>query len=87
MHQIETLFENAVDRAFDRFEVYVLNNIFRVPHGITLNDHGSPSTVSLWLGLLERCLCVLNTSFKASDEAQFDEQIQLVQSKIRKVCQ
>src|SRR5271169_2955211 len=31
MAQVETLLENAVDRNFDAFELYVLRNVFNVP--------------------------------------------------------
>ncbi|KAI5292183.1 hypothetical protein KEM52_006560 [Ascosphaera acerosa] len=31
LHQLETLLESAVDKAFDRFEIYVLRNILTVP--------------------------------------------------------
>lgn len=30
LHRLETLFESAVDKAFDGFELYVLRNIFNV---------------------------------------------------------
>ncbi|OLL25695.1 Centromere protein mis12 [Neolecta irregularis DAH-3] len=31
VHQLETLLENAIDRNFDAFELYVLRNIFNIP--------------------------------------------------------
>ncbi|KAI5304467.1 hypothetical protein KEM56_006466 [Ascosphaera pollenicola] len=31
LHQLETLLESTVDKAFDRFEIYVLRNILTVP--------------------------------------------------------
>ncbi|KAI1912417.1 hypothetical protein LOZ53_003914 [Ophidiomyces ophidiicola] len=31
LHQLETLFEATVDKAFDKFEIYVLRNILTVP--------------------------------------------------------
>ncbi|KAL2809308.1 Mis12 protein-domain-containing protein [Aspergillus granulosus] len=31
LHQLETLLEATVDKAFDKFEIFVLRNIFRVP--------------------------------------------------------
>ncbi|KMP07198.1 hypothetical protein CISG_06829 [Coccidioides immitis RMSCC 3703] len=31
LHQLETLFEATVDKAFDKFEIYVLRNILMVP--------------------------------------------------------
>ena len=31
LHQLETLLESTVDKAFDKFEIYVLRNIFTVP--------------------------------------------------------
>jgi kinetochore protein Mis12/MTW1 len=34
MAQVETLLENAVDRNFDAFELYVLRNVFNVPDDI-----------------------------------------------------
>src|SRR5271155_460513 len=34
MAQIETLLENAVDRNFDAFELYLLRNIFNVPEDV-----------------------------------------------------
>ena len=33
---IESLFENAVDKNFDKFEVYVLKNIFCIPKGLDI---------------------------------------------------
>jgi len=34
MVQVETLLENAVDRNFDAFELYVLRNVFNVPDDV-----------------------------------------------------
>jgi len=34
MAQVETLLENAVDRNFDAFELYVLRNVFNIPEDI-----------------------------------------------------
>jgi kinetochore protein Mis12/MTW1 len=34
MAQVETLLENAIDRNFDAFELYVLRNVFNVPSGV-----------------------------------------------------
>ena len=34
MAQVETLLENAVDRNFDAFELYVLRNVFNVPEDV-----------------------------------------------------
>ena len=34
MAQVETLLENAVDRNFDAFELYVLRNVFNVPEEV-----------------------------------------------------
>jgi len=34
MAQTETLLENAVDRNFDAFELYVLRNVFNVPEEV-----------------------------------------------------
>lgn len=34
MHQLETLLEANVDKAFDKFEIYVLRNIFTVPEDL-----------------------------------------------------
>jgi kinetochore protein Mis12/MTW1 len=34
MAQVETLLENAVDRNFDAFELYVLRNVFNVPDDV-----------------------------------------------------
>jgi len=31
LHQLETLLETNVDKAFDKFEIYVLRNILTVP--------------------------------------------------------
>lgn len=36
MVAVETLLENAVDGSFDKFELFVLNNIFKVPSGVFL---------------------------------------------------
>jgi hypothetical protein len=38
MVAVETLLENAIDKCFDKFEVFVLNNVFKIPEniGITL---------------------------------------------------
>ncbi|KAI9362963.1 Mis12 protein-domain-containing protein [Zopfochytrium polystomum] len=34
MIALETLLENAVDASFDKFEVFVLSNIFKIPDGV-----------------------------------------------------
>jgi hypothetical protein len=34
LHQLETLLESTVDKAFDKFEIYVLRNIFTVPEDL-----------------------------------------------------
>jgi kinetochore protein Mis12/MTW1 len=34
LHQLETLLEANVDKAFDKFEIYVLRNIFTVPEDL-----------------------------------------------------
>ena len=34
-HQLETLYENAIDRNFDAFELYALRNIFNIPEELT----------------------------------------------------
>ncbi|KAI5298875.1 hypothetical protein KEM56_003699 [Ascosphaera pollenicola] len=34
LHQLETLLESTVDKAFDRFEIYVLRNILTVPEDV-----------------------------------------------------
>lgn len=34
MHQLETLLEATVDKAFDKFEIYVLRNILTVPEDL-----------------------------------------------------
>ena len=34
LHQLETLLEATVDKAFDKFEIFVLRNIFRVPEDL-----------------------------------------------------
>jgi kinetochore protein Mis12/MTW1 len=34
LHQLETLFEATVDKAFDKFEIYVLRNILTVPEDL-----------------------------------------------------
>ena len=35
LHQLETLLNSAVDRNFDKFEIYVLRNILSVPEELT----------------------------------------------------
>ncbi|OJJ45753.1 hypothetical protein ASPZODRAFT_68712 [Penicilliopsis zonata CBS 506.65] len=35
LHQLETLLESTVDKSFDKFEIYVLRNIFTVPEDLT----------------------------------------------------
>ena len=32
MNAIETLFENAIDKYFDKFELYCMSQIFVLPH-------------------------------------------------------
>ena len=32
MSSIETLFENAIDKYFDKFELYCMSQIFVLPH-------------------------------------------------------
>ena len=34
MHKFETLLESSVDKNFDRFELYVLKNLFGVPEPV-----------------------------------------------------
>jgi kinetochore protein Mis12/MTW1 len=34
VHQLETLLEATVDRNFDKFEIYALRNLFKVPDGL-----------------------------------------------------
>ena len=34
LHQLETLLESTVDKAFDKFEIYVLRNILTVPEDL-----------------------------------------------------
>jgi len=34
VHRLETLLEATVDKTFDRFEIYTLRNILRVPDGL-----------------------------------------------------
>lgn len=34
LHQMETLLESTVDKAFDKFEIYVLRNILTVPEDL-----------------------------------------------------
>ena len=34
VHQLETLLEATVDKAFDKFEIYTLRNIFTVPDDV-----------------------------------------------------
>lgn len=34
LHQLETLLEANVDKAFDKFEIYVLRNILTVPEDL-----------------------------------------------------
>ena len=34
VHQLETLLEATVDKAFDKFEIYTLRNIFTVPEDV-----------------------------------------------------
>ena len=36
MHKFETLLEAAVDRNFDRFELYALKNLFGVPEDVDI---------------------------------------------------
>ena len=35
MASIETLFENTLDKRFDRLEVFLLKNVFSISHDIT----------------------------------------------------
>lgn len=34
LHQLETLLESTVDKAYDKFEIYVLRNILTVPEDL-----------------------------------------------------
>lgn len=36
MHKFETLLEAAVDKNFDRFELYALKNLFGVPEDVDI---------------------------------------------------
>ncbi|KAL4809308.1 Mis12 protein-domain-containing protein [Aspergillus unguis] len=66
LHQLETLLEATVDKAFDKFEIFVLRNIFRVPddlmgwirlkhyENITLNPSPEAPTVESILALRQK---------------------------------
>ena len=70
MAQTETLLENAVDRNFDAFELYVLRNVFNVPEEVEgylrLKHHQVPPITAMLahgpvldFPLYLLCLCVL----------------------------
>ncbi|KAL4956008.1 Mis12 protein-domain-containing protein [Aspergillus filifer] len=66
LHQLETLLEATVDKAFDKFEIFVLRNIFRVPddlmgwirlkhyENISLNPSPDAPTVDTILALRQK---------------------------------
>ncbi|KAL4915503.1 Mis12 protein-domain-containing protein [Aspergillus aurantiobrunneus] len=66
LHQLETLLEATVDKAFDKFEIFVLRNIFRVPEdlmrwirlkhyeNISLNPSPEAPTVETILALRQK---------------------------------
>ncbi|KAL4788555.1 Mis12 protein-domain-containing protein [Aspergillus varians] len=66
LHQLETLLEATVDKAFDKFEIFVLRNIFRVPEdlmgwirlkhyeNISLNPSPDAPTVETILALRQK---------------------------------
>ncbi|KAL6237739.1 hypothetical protein BDW75DRAFT_60381 [Aspergillus navahoensis] len=66
LHQLETLLEATVDKAFDKFEIFVLRNIFRVPEDlmgwirlkhyedISLNPSPNAPTVDTILALRQK---------------------------------
>jgi hypothetical protein len=42
------LFENAVDKHFDKFEVFVLKNIFKIPQSKSVRLGHFPNQVGDW---------------------------------------
>ena len=52
VHQLETLLESLVDKNFDKFEIYVLRNVFSVPEGLEkwiVLKHYGVSSCGPWL--------------------------------------
>ncbi|PCH03399.1 Centromere protein Mis12 [Penicillium occitanis (nom. inval.)] len=68
LHQLETLFESSVDKSFDKFEIYVLRNIFTVPDDLVNY---------MRLGHYE------NLSFSNQDNAPTPESINMQRKKLR----
>lgn len=77
LHQMETLLESTVDKAFDKFEIYVLRNILTVPEDLInwvrlrhyeVRDTHGPRKV-FWL------MCLQNLSFTPSPDAPTTETV------------
>lgn len=65
LHQLETLLEATVDKAFDKFEIYVLRNILTVPQDlvqwIRLSHHEvrhEEFCGVIWGSRTVNCLCL-----------------------------
>ncbi|EAW07195.1 MIND complex subunit MTW1 [Aspergillus clavatus NRRL 1] len=67
LHQLETLLEATVDKAFDKFEIYVLRNIFTVPDDLLA-----------WIRLSHH----ENLSLESSPDAPTPETIQTLRKKL-----
>ena len=66
MQHVETLFERAIDSKFDRFELYVLNNILTIPnHKQVILPHYAVSLVNLRTWIL-MYLATMKTFWTAS---------------------
>ena len=70
MSCIETLFENSVDKRFDRFELFCLSNIFCIPPGL-------PVLLDRYKGL--------NFDVTLHDETCLDKEMEQIRKKILSV--
>jgi Mis12 protein len=66
LHQLETLLEATVDKAFDKFEIYVLRNILTVPEDLV----GWIRLSHYEVCVLDICLCVALSAHSSLHQEQ-----------------
>ncbi|KAI9144492.1 Mis12 protein-domain-containing protein [Paraphysoderma sedebokerense] len=67
IHMIETLLESAIDKNFDRFELFALQNVFKIPEGVkVLLPHYKE----------------LNLNFTLSEDASLDHELSRLRKRL-----
>ncbi|KAJ5819076.1 Centromere protein Mis12 [Penicillium riverlandense] len=79
LHQLETLLEANVDKAFDKFEIYVLRNILTVPEdllsSVRLKHYEVRGPCLFWQETVFNQIIMQNLSFAPSPDAPTPETI------------